>query len=68
VNPKVAKRIKREVYGEYSQKVREYKVVGREKYSKLRKKWFTVPVMIINVGLRAAYQKAKKEYNRKRRK
>jgi len=62
MSSKVAKRIKREVYGEYSPKVKEQKVLGRKKYSKTKKRMDVVPIMVVNVGLRAAYQKAKKVY------
>jgi len=64
---RTAKRIRREVYGEYSQGVKEQKVLGKKKFSVRKGKMEMVPVMVVNVGLREAYQKAKKEYNSKRR-
>ena len=64
---RASKKIRKGIYGEYSPKDKKYDVVSREKYSKVRKRMITVPVMLVNIGLRVAYQKAKKEYNKKRR-
>lgn len=69
MNGKVAKQIRRQVYGEkYSPRHRDYKANVRRKDGLLGKvkKVFTT-VTIFDAGLRSAYQKAKKEYNRKRR-
>lgn len=64
---RASKKIRKGIYGEYSPKDKKYDVISKEKYSKQKKKIVMVPVMLVNIGLRAAYQKAKKEYNRKRR-
>lgn len=66
---RVVKQIRRQVYGrEYSPKHREYKANVREKESLVDGvKQLFKQVTIFDAGLRSVYQKAKKEYKRKRR-
>ena len=69
MNGRVAKLIRRQVYGEkYSPRHRDYKanVRAKEGFVKGVKRMFK-SMTIFDAGLRSAYQKAKREYNRRRR-
>ncbi len=67
MNGRVAKRIRREVYGvENSPRVRRYKANVRQEDSIVDgvKKRIFKSMTVFDAGLRAAYQKAKREYRR----
>jgi hypothetical protein len=66
---RVAKRIRREVYGvENSPRVRRHKANVRQEDSIVDgiKKRIFKSMTVFDAGLRAAYQKSKREYRRKR--
>jgi hypothetical protein len=60
----VAKRIRRQVYGDFSHRARDYKARMLDKFIALfkAKKISRVPFAVVNSGLRAEYLKAKKNY------
>lgn len=69
MNGRVAKRIRREVYGkENSPRARRYKANVRQEdgvVDGIKRRIFR-SVTIFDAGLRSAYQKAKREYKRRK--
>ncbi len=60
----VAKRIRREVYGDFATQDKGYRLKIHEKLMELfhQKRRSKLPITIVTTGLRAKYQQAKRAY------
>lgn len=58
----VAKRIRRQVYGDMSHRARDYKALVFDKFLALFKAGKSTPFTVVDRGLRGQYKRAKRLY------